>query len=69
MITAVEQLFNIWLNREYITPNEWSEAMEMEKNRATEYAEYCMRCDRIGVLPRSFDDWKKSWEETLKSEK
>jgi hypothetical protein len=33
MITAVEKLFNIWLNREYITEDEWSEAIEMEKER------------------------------------
>jgi hypothetical protein len=33
MITAVEKLFNIWLNREYITEDEWLEAIEMEKER------------------------------------
>jgi hypothetical protein len=31
--TAVEQLFNIWLNREYITEDEWLEAIEMEKEQ------------------------------------
>jgi len=30
-LTAVEKLFNIWLNREYITEDEWLEAIEMEK--------------------------------------
>ena len=33
MITAVEKLFNIWLNREYITEDEWLEAIEIEKER------------------------------------
>jgi len=31
--TAVEQLFNIWLNKEYITEDEWLEAIEIEKER------------------------------------
>ena len=31
MKTAVEKLFNIWLEKEYISPNEWSEAIELEK--------------------------------------
>ena len=33
-LTAVEKLFNIWLNREYITEDEWSEAIEMEKEQS-----------------------------------
>jgi hypothetical protein len=33
MKTAVEKLFNIWLEKEYISPNEWSEALEMEKEQ------------------------------------
>ena len=33
MKTAVEKLFNIWLEKEYISPNEWSEAKEMEKEQ------------------------------------
>jgi hypothetical protein len=63
--TAVE-----WLQREVntfltndqkkILKNVWEQAIEMEKDRATEYGEYCMKCDRIGVLPRSFEDWRKS---------
>ena len=32
-LTAVEKLFNIWLNREYITEDEWLEAIEMEKEQ------------------------------------
>jgi len=33
MRTAVEKLFNIWLNREYITEDEWLEAIEIEKEQ------------------------------------
>ena len=63
-----------WLIEEMHKNIDWipipmqEQALEMEKNRATEYAEYCMRCDRISVLPRSFDDWKKSWDETFKQQ-
>ena len=37
-LSAIEELFNIWLNREYITPNEWSDAIEKdeEQRRVTE---------------------------------
>ena len=34
MKTAVEKLFNIWLEKEYITEDEWSEAIEMEKEQS-----------------------------------
>ena len=33
-LSPVEELFNIWLNREYITPNEWSDAIEIEKEQS-----------------------------------
>jgi hypothetical protein len=39
MRTAVEQLFNIWLNREYITEDEWLGAIEMEKEQQQGYSE------------------------------
>ena len=69
MKTAVEWVLDWMSKNQYFIGNDLlkavEEAKEMEKNRATEYAEYCMRCDRISVLPRSFDDWKKSWEETF----
>ena len=32
-LSAIEELFNIWLNREYITPNEWSDAIEKDKEQ------------------------------------
>jgi hypothetical protein len=41
MITAVEKLFNIWLNREYITEDEWSEAIEMEKEQMIAFGKKC----------------------------
>lgn len=44
------------------------QAKEMEKNVATEYAEFCIRCDRANLKQVKFEDWKKSWDETLKSE-
>jgi hypothetical protein len=33
MKTAVEKLFKIWLEKEYITDNEWLEAIELNKNQ------------------------------------
>jgi hypothetical protein len=42
------------------------EAKEMENNRATEYAEFCIRCDRAGLPLVKFEDWMK--ELTFKSE-
>ena len=44
------------------------QAKEIEENVATEYAEFCIRCDRAGLKQVKFEDWKKSWEETFKSE-
>lgn len=44
------------------------QAKEMEENRATEYAKYFRRCDRIGVLPSFFNYWKKSFEEPFKQQ-
>jgi hypothetical protein len=37
--TAVEILFKIWLKKEHITPNEWSEALEMEKQQIIDFGE------------------------------
>ena len=33
-LSPVEELFNIWLNREYITPNEWSDAIEKDEEQS-----------------------------------
>lgn len=44
------------------------QAKEIEANVATEYAEFCIRCDRANLKQVKFEDWKKSWDETFKSE-
>lgn len=44
----------------------FEQAKEMEVNVATEYAEFCIRCDRAGLRLVKFEDWKK--EINLKSE-
>ena len=41
-------------------------AKEMEKTMVTEYAEFCVRCDRAGLPLVKFEDWIK--ELTFKSE-
>jgi hypothetical protein len=46
----------------------FDQAKEMEKQKAHEYAEFCIRCDRANLKQVKFEDWKKSWEETFKSE-
>ena len=38
----------------------------MENTKATEYAEFCIRCDRAGLPLVKFEDWIK--ELTFKSE-
>ena len=43
------------------------QAKEMEKTIVTEYAEFCVRCDRAGLPLVKFEDWVK--ELTFKSEK
>ena len=44
------------------------QAKEMEANVATEYAEFCIRCDRASLKQVKFEDWKKSWDETFKQQ-
>jgi hypothetical protein len=41
------------------------QAKEREANVATEYAEFCIRCDRASLKQVKFEDWKKSWDETF----
>jgi hypothetical protein len=50
MKTAVEKLFNIWLEKEYISPNEWSEALEMEKEQMKN------GCDEIFERAKEIDN-------------
>ena len=59
-MTAVEVLFNIWLNREYITEDEWSEAMEMEKEQ--EEKTYSK------AFNAGYDNATEYYNETFKSE-
>jgi hypothetical protein len=67
-ITAVEKLFNIWLNREYITEDEWLEAIEMEKEQMIAFGK---RCFYKGFDKAENDDancftaWREEAEELL----
>jgi hypothetical protein len=72
MKTAVE-----WLQEQYnqcpkyeeqIYEQDWEQAKEVEANVATEYAEFCIRCDRASLKQVKFEDWKKSWDETFKQQ-
>jgi len=77
-MTAVEWLETRAEEREKNNPNEsaywhlrelikdFEQAKEMEANVATEYAEFCIRCDRASLKQVKFEDWKKSWYETFK---
>ena len=47
-LTAVEKLFNIWLNREYITDNEWAEAIELNKNQIVDAVDTAIK--KMNVL-------------------
>jgi len=71
-MTAVE-----WLQEQYnqcpkyeeqIYEQDWEQAKEVEANVATEYAEFCIRCDRASLKQVKFEDWKKSWDETFKQQ-
>ena len=54
-LTAVEKLFNIWLNREYITPDEWSEAIEMEKEQRIDALKEAYSMGRINKSIKEFN--------------
>ena len=70
MKTAVEWLIEeMHKNIDWIPIPMQEQALEMEKNRATEYAEFCIRCDRASLKQVKFEDWKKSWEETFNQQK
>jgi len=69
-LTAVEQLFNIWLNREYITEDEWSEAIEMEKEQRgyseqemLEFSEWVSHNDWVYLPSKSY--WVNEEQEEL----
>jgi len=69
MKTAVEWLVEeIHKNIDWIPVPMQEQAKEMEANVATEYAEFCIRCDRASLKQVKFEDWKKSWDETFKQQ-
>jgi len=69
MKTAVEWLIEeMHKNIDWIPIPMQEQAKEMEANVATEYAEFCIRCDRASLKQVKFEDWKKSWDETFKQQ-
>lgn len=64
-MTAVEKLFKIWLEKEYISPNEWSEALEMEKEQLLEMPPYDL--DELAMEECNNPDL--SWENDYAKEK
>ena len=63
MQTAVEFLLSHMWTTDWVNYtreqklNVIQQAKEMENNRATEYAEFCIRCDRAGLPLVQFEDW------------
>jgi hypothetical protein len=68
MITAVEKLFNIWLNREYITEDEWLEAIEMEKEREKSIFSIAYRMTPIEFGKEHCEAEFEKFNKTFKSE-
>jgi hypothetical protein len=62
--TAVEILFKIWLKKEHITPNEWSEALEMEKQNIVD----AWNDGLWGKIREGEDNAESYYNETFKSE-
>ena len=65
-MTAVEWLIEQVKSEKYIDDIDFEQAKEMEKQKAHEYAEFAIRCDRKGMKILNFEDWIKL--ETFKSE-
>jgi hypothetical protein len=67
MKTAVEFLLEKYKSQNTLLfAEDFEQAKAMEANVATEYAEFCIRCDRASLKQVKFEDWKKSWDETFK---
>jgi hypothetical protein len=65
--TAVEFLVeNLIIKPNWVQSKVIKQAKEMEETTATEYAEFCIRCDRASLPLVKFEDWIK--ELTFKSE-
>jgi DNA polymerase III delta subunit len=54
-LTAVEKLFNIWLNREYITADEWLEAIEMEQEQRIDALKEAYSMGRVNKSIKEFN--------------
>lgn len=67
-LTAVEKLFNIWLNREYITDNEWAEAIELNKNQIVDAVDTAIK--KMNVLEnfRTLKNGEQYYNETFVQE-
>jgi hypothetical protein len=64
----VEQFEKYYVFRDLKNTIVYQQAKAMEANVATEYAEFCIRCDRASLKQVKFEDWKKSWDETFKQQ-
>ena len=67
-MTAIELLFESWLEKEYISPNEWSEAMELNKKQIVDAVDEAI--ERMSVLEnfRTLKNGEQYYNETFKSE-
>jgi|LakMenEpi03Aug12_release.lakeMendotaPanAssembly.Ray.scaffolds.fasta_scaffold1140338_2 hypothetical protein len=66
--TAVEKLFKIWLEKEYITDNEWLEAIELNKNQIVDAVDTTI--ERMNVLDnfRTLKNGEQYYNETFKEQ-
>ena len=64
--SAVELLEIAYRMNGVLSNYDFKQAKEMEKARAIEYAEFCVRCDRAALPLVQFENWIK--ELTFKSE-
>lgn len=57
--TAVEWLIEKYIENGIIFLDDIKQAKELEKERSREYAEFAIRCDRMGMKILNFDDFIK----------
>jgi hypothetical protein len=67
-MTVVELLFESWLEKEYISPNEWSEAIELHKNQIVDAVDTTI--ERMSVLEnfRTLKNGEQYYNETFKQQ-
>jgi hypothetical protein len=58
-MTAVEWFFKELDNWDLTLEELFNQAKEMENSRSQEYAEFAIRCDRMGMKILNFEDWIK----------